>query len=164
MYKQRADDFRVKQDYNKAIQDYNIVLKSINDGNAFNSRGLCHYYLKNYEQAISDYQNAFLYDSTLKQTSYLNNLGTAYVKKKDYLIAKENFDFFEKLDPKNGRVYRNWAMYYALQNNKPLALENLQKAISLGYKDLKWIETDDSLESIRGEKGYKDIIEQLNKQ
>ncbi len=41
--------------------------------------------------------------------------------------------------------------------------KNFPKIGTLRYKDLKWIETDDSLESIRGEQGYKEIVEQLKK-
>ena len=164
LYKKRADDYRIKQEYDKAVSDYDFVIKAQNDGNALNSRGLCHFYLKNYDQAIFDYQNAAKYDSTLALTTYLNNVGTAYVKKGDFSHARDAFEAFEKLEPQNGRVFRNWAMYYALQNDKTRAIENLQKAVSLDYKDLKWITTDDSLENIRGEQGYKDLVEQLKKQ
>ena len=91
-----------------------------------------------------------------------NDSGYAYAKIHQFSQAKEQFENYQKNNT-SGTIFRNWAMYYALQNDKAKALENLQKAISLGYKDLKWIETDDSLESIRGEQGYKEIVEQLKK-
>jgi len=91
-----------------------------------------------------------------------NDTGCAYAKLHQFPQAKDYFEKYQAINS-SGRVFRNWAMYYALQNDKTKAIENLQKAISLGYKDLKWIETDDSLESIRGEQAYKEIVEQLKK-
>ena len=92
-----------------------------------------------------------------------SNLGVLYAKNHQFIEAHEAFQ--KRQDFKSdGRAFRNWAMYYALQNDKPRALENLQKAVSLGYKDLKWITTDDSLENIWGEQAYKDLVEQLQKQ
>lgn len=90
------------------------------------------------------------------------NLGITYIKNHNFFDAKACFEKSERLKP-DERVYRGWAMYYALQNDTPRALENLQKAVELGYKDLKWIETDESLESIRGELLYKELVEKLKK-
>ncbi|MBC7777475.1 MAG: tetratricopeptide repeat protein [Phycisphaerae bacterium] len=167
-YYNRADNYFENLAFDKAITDFDSILVYCRFGklgtvNFYNRRGLCYYYLKNYEQAISDYQNAIKYDSTLSKKTYLNNIGICYVKKRDFRHAKETFKALEKVDTQNAYVFRNWAMYHALQNDNAKAIENLQKAVSLGYKDLKWIETDDSLESIRGEQGYKEIVEQLKK-
>ena len=97
----------------------------------------------------------------LLATSY-NNTGYAYIKLRLLPQAKACFEASEKINP-SSHVFRNWAMYYALQNDKPRALENLQKAVELGYDDLKWIETDDSIESLRGEEAYKELVEHLKK-
>jgi hypothetical protein len=43
-------------------------------------------------------------------------------------------------------------------------MDNLKKAVEMGYNNLNWILTDSSLENIRSEKGYKEIVEQLQKQ
>lgn len=98
---------------------------------------------------------------------YLNrfyaNLGITYVKKRQYAEAGKALEKSEKLYPEE-RVYRGWAMYYTLQDNKMDALESLQKAVTLGFKDLKWLETEPDLKNIRKEKGYKDLVEQLKKQ
>ncbi|MBK7937114.1 MAG: tetratricopeptide repeat protein [Lewinellaceae bacterium] len=92
-----------------------------------------------------------------------NNIGYNYAKLRQFPLAKVYFEKFQAVNA-SGRVYRNWAMYHALQNDVFSALENLKKAVSLGYNDLKWIETDDSLENIRGEKGYRELVERLKKQ
>ncbi|MBP6825558.1 MAG: tetratricopeptide repeat protein [Saprospiraceae bacterium] len=91
------------------------------------------------------------------------NLGITYVKKRQYAEARKALEKSEKLYPEE-RVYRGWAMYYMLQDNKINALESLRKAIVLGFKDPKWLETEPDLKNIRKEKGYKDLVEQLKKQ
>lgn len=65
---------------------------------------------------------------------------------------------------KDESVFRTWAQYYALQKQKKQAIQSLQKAVSLGFKDVKWLETEPDLKNIRKEKGYKDILAQLKKQ
>jgi len=54
-------------------------------------------------------------------------------------------------------------MYYALQNDTNNALTNLQKAIDLGFDDLEWLKTDDSMDGLRNEKGFIEMIEGLGK-
>ena len=91
-----------------------------------------------------------------------NNIGYNYAKLRQFPQAKMYFEKFQAIST-SGRIFRNWAMYYALQNDKNQALENLQKAVFLGYNDLKWITTDDSLDSIRSERAYKVLVEKLKK-
>ena len=55
-------------------------------------------------------------------------------------------------------------MYYVLQNQKEEALEMLEKAVALGYKDLKWLQTDDSMDNIRNEPRFKALLEKLKAQ
>jgi tetratricopeptide (TPR) repeat protein len=91
------------------------------------------------------------------------NLGITFIKAKQYPEAKAALEKSENLKA-DERVYRGWTMYYALQKQKEQATENLQKAVALGFKDLKWLETEPDLKYIRKEKGYKDLVEQLKKQ
>ena len=87
----------------------------------------------------------------------------AYAKNGQLQDAEQAFQAYQKLFPDAGRTYRNWAMFYALKGDKEKALSNLQKAIGLGYDDLEWLTTDDSLESIRKEKVYLQIVSELQK-
>jgi len=95
--------------------------------------------------------------------SSYNNIGYSYAKLGRLLEAKDYFEKSQETNFKRGHAFRNWSMYHALQNNTALALENLQKAVDLGFDDLEWITTDDSLDSIRNEQAYLDIVEQLKK-
>ena len=67
----------------------------------------------------------------------------------------------EELDSTNSWVYRNWACYYASENEIERAIENLQKAIDLGYDDLEWIEEEETLNNLRDEDRYQQLIERL---
>jgi Flp pilus assembly protein TadD len=71
-----------------------------------------------YPKAISAYNKSVEIDSTLKKQHYYNNIGTAYAKNNQFAAAKEAFTQYQKLFPNEGRPYRNWAMYHALQNQK----------------------------------------------
>ena len=87
----------------------------------------------------------------------------AYSKNGQFDNAEHAFQECQMLFPDSGRTYRNWAMFYAVKGDKEKALANLQNAIELGYDDLEWITTDDSLESIRKEKVYFQIVSELQK-
>lgn len=94
----------------------------------------------------------------IKQQYFYNNIGAAYAKNKQFNEAQAAFTAYENLFPEEGRTYRNWAMYYSIIGEKDQALAQLQKAINLGYDDVNWIRTDDSLESIRKEKDFRKIL------
>jgi tetratricopeptide (TPR) repeat protein len=147
--------------YKEALQNLDTVTKYQKNAKAFYLKGFYYYKLKQYQKATKTYQKVIEIDSTLKPKPYYNNIGLAYAKNHQFPEAKAAFTEYQKLYPKNGQPYRNWAMYYALQNQKEKALENLEKAIALGYKDLKWLETDDSMEGLRNEPRFKVLLEKL---
>jgi len=97
----------------------------------------------------------------IKQDYFYSNIGIAYAKNEQFKEAKEALNTYEKLFPNTIRPFHNWAMYYALQNDKEKAIANLQKAIELGYNDIEWLTTDNSLNSIREEKEYKNLVKRL---
>jgi tetratricopeptide (TPR) repeat protein len=150
-------------EYEKAlifqIKSLDTVTKYQNDVEAWNLKGQCHYNLKQYPNTITSYQKAMEIDSTFSSKDYYNNIGLAYARNHQFPEAKAAFEEYQKLYPKEGRPYRNWAMYYALQDQREEALENLEKAIAQGYKDLQWLETDDSMENLRNEPGFKALLE-----
>ena len=159
--KQHVKNLYQEERYKEALQILDAVIKQREDITAWLYKGSCHYYLKEYSKAITAYQKALALDSTLKQQYYYNNIGTAFVKNQQFPEAKEAFTAYQKLFPKQGRPYRNWAMYYALQNQKDEALDNLEKAIALGFKELQWLQTDDSINNIRNEPRFKALLEKL---
>lgn len=128
----------------------------------YSNIGLTYQYLGNYLQAIIFYQKGLKIALTKQlRLTITNNQGMVYTKQGKFKEAKELFTQFEQADTTNGRAYRNWAMYHALQNQKGVALSNLQKAVNLGYKDLTFILEDDSLESIREEIEFQRLVREL---
>ncbi|MCA0237933.1 MAG: tetratricopeptide repeat protein [Bacteroidetes bacterium] len=91
------------------------------------------------------------------------NLGITYLKAHENTKADMFLSKSVSIKP-DETAFRGWAMYYALRNEKKQAIQSLQKAVSLGFKDVKWLETEPDLKNIRKEKGYKDILAQLKKQ
>ena len=164
VHKKYSIQLFLKDNYEEALKSLDTVTKYQKDAEAWNLKGLCHYYLKQYPKAINAYQRVIEIDSTFKIKDYYNNIGLAYAKSQQFPEAKAAFTEYQKLFPKQGRPYRNRAMYYALQDQKEEALELLKKAIDLGYKDLKWLETDDSMDNLRNEPRFKALLEQLKTQ
>ena len=48
-----------------------------------------------------------------------------------------------------------------LQNDKVKALFYLQKAVELGYNDVEWLKTDDSMNIVRNEKEFIKILKRM---
>ena len=149
----------------KGVKILEQVLDSLHPHLAifYNNIAGTYYELGNYKKAIRDYRKVAEVNRNLKKIAYYNNIGKAYVKNKQFKEAYSAFERHEKLYPNEGRSYRNWAMYYALKGKKGEALSNLQKAIELGYKNMKWLKTDDSMDSLRKEQKFIDLIQQLEK-
>ena len=123
--------------------------------------GRCYYNLKNYSLAISSYKKAAELFPRYKRLNYYNNIGLAFAKNKQFKEAKESFEENEKLDPSDNKIYRNWGVYYALKGEKVRALENFNKAIKMGYKDLEWFINDDSLDMLCGDADFKEMLKVL---
>lgn len=147
------------KDYQSAIKTFNKLVKVESNAKAWNYRGLSYYYSGKYLIAIQSYKKAK--ELGLDSTSYLNNLGTAYLKDKQFEKAQNAFKELEKLIPNEGLVFRNWAMYSAMQNKYDDALAYLQKAIDSGYLNLDWFETDDTMNAIRNTPEYQVLIKKL---
>ena len=122
------------------------------------------YYKSNkYPKAIKMYESAVASFPDMKEKDFYSNIGLAYAKNKQFKEAYEAFSEYEKRFPDKGITYRNWAVYYALQNDREKALCHLQKAVELGYTNLEWLNTDDSMDSLRTEKIFTAIIAQLKR-
>lgn len=52
-------------------------------------------------------------------------------------------------------------MYHALKGEKEEAIQNLQKAVGLEYNDLKFLESDDSMDVLREDIPFKELLEKV---
>lgn len=62
-----------------------------------------------------------------------------------------------KLRPDDALVHYNLACSYSLTVQLDLAVESLEVAINLGYRDFKWMALDPDLENLRNHAAYKKI-------
>ncbi len=88
-----------------------------------------------------------------------NNLGFAYLKDGDFSNARACLEKSQALKSDNSWVFRNWACFFALQNELEKSVENLQKAAALGYDDPDWVKKEKSLDSIRGHSAFPAILQ-----
>ncbi|MBC1197932.1 tetratricopeptide repeat protein, partial [Microcystis aeruginosa BLCCF158] len=86
------------------------------------------------------------------------NRGAALTCMGRYKDALESCDRAIKINPNYANAYYNKACCYGLQNNVELAIENLQRAISLDveYQDLA--KTDKDFEQIRGDERFQSLL------
>ena len=92
-----------------------------------------------------------------------NNRGIAWKKKQQYDKAIKDYDEALRLDPTDSSPFCGRACCFALQGKTDLAIENLGKALALGYKDFEYIEKDSELDSIRDDPRYKKLLAKYKK-
>jgi hypothetical protein len=63
--------------------------------------------------------------------------------------------------PESSPLWYNLACARARSGQPAKALEALQRAVDAGYRDLSHLEADGDLEAIRGEPGYRALVEGL---
>jgi len=68
-----------------------------------------------------------------------------------------------RLEPANPLVFYNLACSYALNSEFFLAAAALEKALSLGYRDFKWLAKDPDLRCLRKHPLYRSIEDKIRK-
>jgi tetratricopeptide (TPR) repeat protein len=68
-----------------------------------------------------------------------------------------------RLEPRNPLVFYNLACSYALNRDFDRATSALKKAISLGYRDFKWLARDPDLRRLRKHPLYRTIQAKIQK-
>ena len=90
-------------------------------------------------------------------------LGNAYTAMGEYEKGLQIDVRLVKLKPEDPLVHYNLACSYSLLGNIKKSLAALSKAIELGYDDIKHMEEDEDLDSLKNEKEYKALINKLKK-
>jgi len=91
---------------------------------------------------------------------YLGNAYTSYGMHEKGLLVDQKLS---RLRPNDPLVYYNLACSYALLKNIDAAFEALEKAITLGYKDIYHLERDKDLSRLRKDDRYRKLIEKIKK-
>jgi tetratricopeptide (TPR) repeat protein len=87
----------------------------------------------------------------------LQVLGDDYTRRGRYAEGLKIDERLCKLRPENALVHYNLACSYSLVEQLDLAVETLEAALNLGYRDFKWMTQDPDLENLREHPGYKRI-------
>lgn len=108
-----------------------------------------------------DFEISF-YEDVIKDSPNLVEalilLGDAYTRKGLYGKGLEMDLRLSRLRPKDPTVHYNLACDYSLLNRARLAIDTLEKAIKLGYRGFKHMETDPDLENIRKDERFIDLV------
>ncbi|MCB0540547.1 MAG: tetratricopeptide repeat protein, partial [Bacteroidetes bacterium] len=167
-YFYRGQNFYYNADFKSALTDFEFIHENVDSSykdyhQVWKLTGLCYYQLGNYSEAIEAYSQEGKYTFDQKGKDYFSNLGLAYTKNNQFDEARVAFTKYEELYPDSAISYRNWAVYYGMQNNSEKALIFLRKAIDLGYKDNQWLEKEESLNFLRKEEEFLTIQNKLRK-
>jgi tetratricopeptide (TPR) repeat protein len=88
----------------------------------------------------------------------------------DHYTQRGQFDFslkvdkrLSRLEPRNPLVFYNLACSYSLNSDLDLAAAALDKALSLGYNDFKWLARDPDLRLLRKHPLYRTIEDKIRK-
>lgn len=149
------------KDYSSALNDFSLIGENIENGLVWNGIATCHYYLLNYSKAIEAYHKAATLSPEIKTQHFFHSLGMAYVRNNQFKEAFNAFLEYEKLFPTEGKTHYNWAVYFALQKERTKSLYSLQKAIKLGFKDIEMLKNDYSMDILRKENEFIEIIKKL---
>lgn len=93
----------------------------------------------------------------------LQLLGDHYTQRGRYDNGLKVDQQLSELEPSNPLVFYNLACSYSLVGQVDLAAVALEKALSLGYSDFKWLARDPDLRSLRNHPVYQSIADKIRK-
>lgn len=124
---------------------------------AYVNLGRAYLYLDKYDSAVNNYRKAI----ALRPDNMvaLKNLGVAYAYLKNYDEAIACYKKGISLQPDCADCYYALSGLYSLQNDTTNALLQLDQALQKKYNNLKKIESDPNINSIRLLAGFKALLD-----
>jgi tetratricopeptide (TPR) repeat protein len=144
-------------DYYKAIKSYSKYFKHSPDLPimfkksylfALDRRARLYHVTEEYDKAIVDINKALELKSKDPMLYFVR--GSAYYEKKMYNESLNDFKTFVKQRPEHKYTYSYFASIYAVMKDKENAEKNLIRAFKLGFKDDKFLFSDDELVNLLG--------------
>ena len=93
----------------------------------------------------------------------LQILGDHYTQRGKYDRSLTVDQQLSRLEPRNPLVFYNLACSYALNSEFDLAAAALEKALTLGYRDFKWLARDPDLRRLRKHPLYASIADKIRR-
>src|SRR4051812_2553481 len=98
-----------------------------------------------------------------KYVEALQILGDHYTQRGKYSHSLKVDQQLSRLEPGNPLVYYNLACSYSLNKEFDAAAAALEKALSLGYRDFKWLARDPDLRPLRKHPSFRNIEDKIRK-
>src|SRR3982750_3170467 len=98
-----------------------------------------------------------------KYVEALQILGDHYTQRGKFDHSLKVDQQLSRLEPRNPLVYYNLACSYSLNRDFDLAAAALEKALSLGYRDFKWLARDPDLRPLRKHPSFRHIEDKIRK-
>jgi tetratricopeptide (TPR) repeat protein len=93
----------------------------------------------------------------------LQMLGDHYAQRGQPVQSLKVDQQLARLQPRNPLVFYNLACDHSLNGEVDRAVEALDKALALGYRDFKWLAKDPDLRQLRKHPLYRDIETRIRK-
>jgi tetratricopeptide (TPR) repeat protein len=93
----------------------------------------------------------------------LQILGDHYTQRGKYDHSLKVDQRLSRLEPRNPLVFYNLACSYSLNGDFGLAASSLEKALTLGYRDFKWLAKDPDLRQLRKHPVFRSIEDKIRK-
>ncbi len=92
-----------------------------------------------------------------------NSSATYYTQRGRFDQSLKVDENLSRLEPRNPLVFYNLACSYSLTDQINLAATALERALSLGYRDFKWLARDPDLRKLRKHPIFRDIEDKIRK-
>lgn len=98
-----------------------------------------------------------------KYVEALQLLGDHYTQRGSYDYSLKVDQRLSRLEPRNPLVFYNLACSYSRTGEFDSATSALEKALSLGYRDFKWLARDPDLRRLRKHPSFRNIEDKIRK-
>ncbi len=146
-------------DYPRAV--VNNLPRRMPDNSSAKSKKLTRRELRELEIKISFLEG--LVKRAPRYVEALQILGDYYTQRGQYDHSLKVDEQLSTLQPRNPLVFYNLACSYCLNGDYDLAANALEKALSLGYRDFKWLARDPDLSNLRKHPRYRTIRDKIRK-
>jgi len=109
---------------------------------------------------------SFLEGLVTRDSAYieaLQLLGDHYTERGSFESSLKVDQQLSRLEPRNPLVFYNLACSYSLHGDYDLAAASLESALTLGYRDFKWLARDPDLSSLRKHPLFRPIRDRIRK-
>jgi tetratricopeptide (TPR) repeat protein len=113
-----------------------------------------------------DVKIAFLEGIVSRDPEYveaLQILGDHYTQRGQFEHSLKVDEQLSRLEPRNPLVFYNLACSYSLNSDFDMAAAALERALTLGYRDFKWLAKDPDLRLLRKHPLYRTIEDKIRR-